>query len=291
LSTGIRTNGAWHAAIESGADLHTHSLHSDGACTPEVIVARAAELGIRILSITDHDSVSGIEEATQAGRRLGVTIVPGIELSATLEHREVHILGYFVDIANKKLQQAISVFREDRLRRAERMVKKLNGLKAPVTMASVQEQAGSASIGRPHVAKALVAGGFVESYYQAFVKYIGDNGPGYEPRAIVTPEQQVELIANAGGLSFVAHPGRSMTEEELVTLIKAGVDGIEVIHPSHSPDLVKHYKEITNQYYLLQSGGSDFHGGLRGDDDQFGRFMIPAETVQRMRTFLPHTTA
>jgi predicted metal-dependent phosphoesterase TrpH len=266
-------------------------LHSDGANTPEALVARAAELGIKILSLTDHDSVNGIEDASRAGKRLGVTIVPGIELSASLETREIHILGYFVDIANKKLQQALTVFREDRLRRAERMVKKLNGLNAPITMASVQEQAGSASIGRPHVARALVAGGFVDSYYQAFVKYLGDNGPGYEPRALVTPAQQVELIASAGGLSFIAHPGKSMTEKELAALIKAGIDGIEVIHPSHSPDLVKHYKEITNQYYLLQSGGSDYHGGLKGDDDQFGRFMIPAEAVQKMRTFLPHPTA
>lgn len=268
------------------ADLHTHTTKSDGALTPVQLVQKAKTVGLRIMSITDHDSVNGLDEAIELGSKEGIEIIPGTELSATYNGIEIHILGYFVDHHSQPLLNSLTLFREERLKRVMRIVEKLNKLKVPLTVESVLEHAQGAAVGRPHVANALVNGGHATSYQQAFNKYIGEGRPAFEKKSDVTPEQTIKLIAEAGGLSFLAHPGRSIEEETLIHLIKAGLDGIEVIHPSHTPQLVEHYRGIVNEYCLLESGGSDFHGGLKGDDQLFGRIGLPAEKVEIMRNRL-----
>lgn len=269
--------------VAGKADLHTHTIHSDGALSPLDLLTRAKEVGLHVLSITDHDTINALEELSSIPTVDGVEIIPGVELSTSCNGGEIHILGYFVDVRNKNLLESLTVFREERLKRVERIVDKLNQMNIPLTVESVLATAGNGAVGRPHVANAMVNEGLAASYQQAFNKYIGDGRPAYEKKSLVSPEETVRLIADAGGLSFLAHPGRSIDEATLISLIKAGIDGIEVVHPSHSPDLVKYYRGIVQEYYLLESGGSDFHGGLKNDDQQFGQVNIPLSTVDAMR--------
>jgi len=272
--------------VDGKADLHMHTVFSDGALTPTELLRKVKEAGLEVVSITDHDSVSGLAEATELGKQIGIEVIPGMELSATLGNSEVHILGYFMDYLNKDLLDSLAEFREQRLRRAERIIGKLNQMNIPLSMDSVMEQVSGDSVGRPHIANALVNGGHAQNYHQAFSKYIGDGRPAFEKKLTFSPEETIRLIAAAGGLSFLAHPGKSVTEEVLLRLIKSGLDGIEVIHPSHSPELTRHYRGIVNEYFLLESGGSDFHGGQKGDDYSLGQFSIPIGTVEMMRNRL-----
>ncbi len=268
---------------EAQADLHTHTTHSDGALSPEELVRKAKSVGLSAIAITDHDNVAALAEAQEVGDSLGVEIIPGLELSATLGDKDVHILAYFFDPTHQRLLEYLEFFRHERLKRAERIVRKLNGLEIPLTIDSVLDQAGIGSVGRPHIASALVEEGHIHNYQEAFVKYLGANGPAFEKKYQVGPEEAVRLIAQAGGLSFFAHPGKHTTEADLVALMDVGLDGIEVIHPSHSPSLQQHYRSLASQYFLLESGGSDFHGGKKNDGGNFGSCTVPMSMVEEMR--------
>ena len=269
--------------MEPLADLHLHTTYSDGALSPYELIRKAHGAGLRIISITDHDSVGAIDEASDLAKEFDLEIVPGMELSATVNQSEVHILGYFMDYHDKALLEALALFREKRLRRAERIVGKLNRMNIPLSIETVIANAAGNAIGRPHIAIAMVNEGHAQSYHQAFNKYLGDGRPAYERKEEFSPEETVRLIADAGGLSFLAHPGNSLDDTLLARLISSGLDGIEVVHPSHSPALVNYYRGIVNEYCLMECGGSDFHGGLKGDDEILGRFGIPPASVEIMR--------
>lgn len=269
--------------MEGKADLHMHTTHSDGIFSTAEVVRRAKEAGLAIISITDHDNVGAIDEAIAVGEQLGIEVIPGVELSAGTGEQEVHILAYFVDYKNQNLLDYLTFFRIERMKRAERIVEKLNDLKVPLTLDAVLERAGQGSVGRPHIATALYEEGLTDSYHEAFYKYIGNGKPAYEKKYQVSPQAAIELIASAGGLSFVAHPGNSIQETVLLEFINEGVDGIEVIHPSHSPERVLHYSGIVNEYFLLASGGSDFHGGRKNDQDVLGKYYVSMDHVQEMR--------
>ena len=264
-------------------DLHTHTHYSDGSLSPRELILRASEVGISHLSITDHDSIDGLEEAVHAGRECGIEIVPGVELSATLGSKDVHILGYLFDPNNSALRKTLDLFRRERFGRAARIVKKLNQLNMPLSFESVLERAGHGAIGRPHIATALVEEGLTQTYSEAFDSFIGDGGPAFEPKYRIAPEDAVEIIASAGGLSILAHPGWYITEDELVVLIRAGLDGIETVHPAHDKDRQRYYRGIASAYFLLESGGSDFHGGKRNDYINFGTYTVGQDVVQAMK--------
>ena len=264
-------------------DLHCHTTASDGACTPRELLRRAQKAGLTTIGITDHDHVGGVDEAMEAGRELGITVVPGVELSTNLNGIEVHLLGYFVDHTDPALVEHLTFLRAERLKRAERIVGKLNNLRIPLRIESVLEQAGEGSVGRPHIANAMVEEGLTVSYHEAFLKYIGAGKPAYEQHFQVSPRQAVQVIASAGGLSFIAHPGTTLDEQTILELLHQGVDGIEVIHPSHSPERVAYYRGIVSEYFLLESGGSDFHGGRRNDDGLLGIVGITEDAVEMMR--------
>ncbi|MCX6138370.1 MAG: PHP domain-containing protein [Ignavibacteriales bacterium] len=204
-------------------------------------------------------------------------------MSTMVGDREVHILGYYIDRTNTHLLEYLQFFRMERRKRAERIVEKLNSIKVPLTIESVLERAGKGSIGRPHIASALVDEGLIGDYHEAFDRYIGVGRPAYERKFQLAPLDAIKLISTSGGLSFLAHPGRSTSESVVTELIRAGLDGIEVVHPSHSPELTVHYKAVVNEYYLLESGGSDFHGGKRNDDAAFGAFYVDDERVHAMK--------
>jgi hypothetical protein len=271
-------------------DLHMHTTYSDGFYTPAEILDKAKENGFDAISITDHDSISGIEEATIIGKEMGIEVISGVEISSEHNGKEVHILGYFIDPLDEEFKKYLNFFREERIKRAERIVKKLNSIGLNLTFDDILAISKSSTIGRPHIARAMVEKGLVSSYHEAFNKYIGNGCPAYEKKVHISPESVYKIITDAGGLSFIAHPGY-MPEETLKELIESGVDGIEVYHPSHSMQKNKFYKGIVSEYFLLESGGSDYHGGPRNDDDNFGRFYASYSVLDAMRKRLLNTTA
>ena len=271
-------------------DLHSHTNISDGSFSTEELIYKAKDVGIEILSITDHDSVHAIEKATNIGRNVGIEIIPGVEISSDIRGIEVHILGYFFDITNKDLEHYLMFFREERVIRASRIVNKLKQLGIEISLDDVMKIAKKSAIGRPHIAQTLLELGMVNSYQEAFNKYIRNGGPAYEKKVHISPQSAFKIISDAGGLSFIAHPGK-MSQSLIKELIDAGADGIEVIHPSHSKDLVRFYRGIVNEYFLLESGGSDFHGGKRNDEINFGKYYTTPIVVEAMRSRLMRNSA
>jgi 3',5'-nucleoside bisphosphate phosphatase len=266
-------------------DLHMHTNFSDGFNSPENLIEKANNRGIKILSITDHDNTNGISEAVEYANKYGIEIIPGVEISSDIRDTEVHILGYFIDPKNTDLEHYLNFFREERYKRAIRMIKKLNVLGLNINIEDVMVFAKNSALGRPHIAQALLAKGQVKSFFEAFYKFIGNHAPAYERKVHLSPQSAFKIISDAGGLSFIAHPG-NMPEILIKELIDAGVDGIEVIHPSHSPEQVRFYRGIVNEYFLLESGGSDYHGGKREDDENLGKFFTSSKVVETMKTRL-----
>ncbi len=272
------------------ADLHMHTFYSDGFYSPSDVVKKAAETGLSTISITDHDNVNALEEAIETGKQFGLEVIPGVEISTDISDREIHILGYFVDPANKELEHYLSFFRNERVKRAGRIITKLNSLGLDITLDDVVRKARIGALGRPHIAHAMAEKGLISSYFEAFNKYIGNGCPAYERKVHVSPQSAFKIISDAGGLSFIAHPG-NLPEFIIKELIDAGVDGIEVIHPSHLPHKVKYYRGIVNEYFLLESGGSDFHGGERNDEQNLGKYSTTLSVVEAMRTRLLKNSA
>lgn len=276
--------------MRSKVDLHSHTNYSDGFNTPIELIDKAKTKGIDVLSITDHDNLAAIEQATEYGKEVGIEIIPGVEISSDIMDREIHILGYFVEPGNFELERYLEFFRAERLKRADRIVKKLNVIGISLKLDDVLKIARDSAVGRPHIAQAMVEGGFTNSYFEAFNKYIGNGCIAYEKKVHVSPRSAFKIISDSGGLSFIAHPG-IMPEHILKELIESGVDGIEVVHPSHNAQLVKFYRGIVNEYFLLESGGSDYHGGKREDDNNFGKYYVSLSVVDAMRQRLLRNTA
>ncbi len=266
-------------------DLHTHTHYSDGIYSPVELVKKAYQRGISILSITDHDSINGIKEARTCAREFGIEIITGLEISTDLDDKEIHLLAYFIDIDNEELLKYLSFFRDERMHRAKRMVEKLRNLGLKITMDDVMVHAQNCAIGRPHIAYAMIELGLIKNYNEAFEKYIGDYGPAFERKIHISPQSALKLISDAGGLSFVAHPGY-MKENLLSSLIKAGIDGIECVHPSHSENQTQFYRGIVNQYCLLESGGSDYHGGKKMDEESLGRYTLGQNQFEAMKNMI-----
>jgi 3',5'-nucleoside bisphosphate phosphatase len=246
-------------------DLHLHSTCSDGTLNPEEVVRKARSHGLKAVSLTDHDCVDGVEAATETGRGLDVEVIPGVELSTLFEGRDIHILGYLIEPAHPGLSDYLQIFRDERLRRAERIVGRLNRLGVALTMRAVLSKAGDGVIGRPHIADALLEEGFVFSVTEAFHKYLGYNRPAYERKYLLTPEEAIHLIHEAGGLACLAHPGIYNRDDILPPMVARGLDGIEVVHAKHTPEQARRYEEFADLYNLLKTGGSDCHGSGRGE--------------------------
>ncbi len=265
------------------ADLHTHTRYSDGLLTPAELVARAHAAGISALAVTDHDSIDGLPEAMAAGSELGIEVVSGVELSVTAGGQEIHLLGYGFDAANQGLKAHLDRFRDVRMRRGRAIVEALNGLGIPLAMEDVLAFARDGVVGRPHVAKALVKRRLVASYEDAFARYLCDEGPAFVAKPLFPALQGIALIHAAGGLAVLAHPGTRVEGEVIQQLIRAGLDGIETIHPSHSSALTRRYEDLAHRYGLLETGGSDYHGLRSEEDHNFVRYSIPYRRVELMR--------
>ena len=268
--------------MASYIDLHLHSTQSDGSFSPTQVVQRAAKLGLSAISLTDHDSVAGVQEALNIGRDIGVEVIPGTELSAQEAGIDIHILGYFIDPANSDLLAYLQKFQDARRNRAEKIVARLNRLGVQITMAQVLYKAGDATIGRPHVADVLVEEGFVFSHDHAFQKYLGYGKPAYQPKFVLTPHEAVEVIHAAGGLASLAHPVLYRRDALIPHLIKQGLDGIEVMHIKHDRSDMRRYSDMAKHYGLLTTGGSDCHGDGRGQA-VMGTVPVPSTFLDAMK--------
>jgi predicted metal-dependent phosphoesterase TrpH len=236
-------------------------MASDGQHSPEELLALAAAAGVRRLAVTDHDTVAGLSRAAQAGTAHGVEVIPGIEVSAYVDRREVHVLGHFVAATNPELLAFCDRFRTERTRRMERMVEKVNGLGFGVTMPEVQAIAQGAQLCRPHLARALVARGHVTSTKEAFDRWLGDGRPGYVDKERISAGQAISLIRGAGGTATLAHPGISrMGRAEIEELAHQGLAGLEVYHSDHNPSVREKMLAIATACGLIPTAGSDFHG-------------------------------
>jgi predicted metal-dependent phosphoesterase TrpH len=265
-------------------DLHVHSTASDGKYTPEAIVSKAAGLGLKYLSLTDHDSVDGIEPAIKTAANFpGLTFIPGVELSTDLADGEAHILGYFIDYASPELKKELEKFRDSRSGRARRMVKKLAELGMEIDFSRVQEIAGDGAIGRPHIAQAMQEKGYIGSFKEAFDKYIGHGGPAYVEREKITPAEAVTLITKSNGLPVLAHPFTVKDPEAMViTLKKAGLIGIEAYYKDNSPEATEATLKLAEKYGLIATGGTDFHGIADNREVMMGGVEVPVAAAQKL---------
>ena len=272
--------------MPSIADLHTHSLISDGRLTPTALVDLAYRNGVRIMSLTDHDIVDGLPEAFAAAEKYpDMTFIPGIEMSTDVPGNEVHITGHFIDWQNEGFREALKRLQESRLGRAEKMVERLRELGKPIEWARVQSFAEGA-VGRPHIALALVEAGHVASVNEAFGLYLSRTGPAYVERARLEPEEVVATIRGVGGLATLCHPRELYAagglDELLARLKAAGLTGIEVYYQDYYPEEIETFRKLAKAFLLLPLGGSDFHGLGNPNQREPGDISLPMEPVEKL---------
>ena len=274
------------ATIAAGyaIDLHTHSLRSDGALPPSDLVKRAAARGVKIQALSDHDTLVGVAEAAATGRELGVRIIPATELNTESEWGDAHVLGYFIDPADSELEARLRWLRENRGKRIELMVGKLNALGYAVELARVLEIAQGGALGRPHLAQALFEKGYVASYDEAFDTLIAKDSPAYVARVGLDPFEAVALVRKHGGVPSLAHPGTVLGLDELLPkLVAVGLAGIEAYYAAHSPEMTVRCLALAREFDLVPTGGSDFHGrGEHGAD--LGAAFVPPETIEHLES-------
>ncbi|MDH4083562.1 MAG: PHP domain-containing protein [Nitrospira sp.] len=275
----------------SRLDLHLHTTHSDGSCTPTEVVGLAHRVGVTAMAITDHDITTGLVEAMTAGEACGIEVIPGVEISSSFGNSEVHILGYFLDWEDIDLNKRLKTLRDSRHRRNPKIVEQLQNLGIDLTYEEVRALAGSDSVGRPHIARALMDKGIVSSAKEAFDRFLADGKPAYVPRDLPAPVEAIHWIKAAGGLAVLAHPtwvrcaDRSLAE--LVRQLKAdGLDGVEVYYSTHAARQTREYLSLAQQLGLLVTGGSDFHGLTKPDIEVGigkGSLHIPTSLLPKMK--------
>ncbi len=256
-------------------DLHMHSTASDGSQSPRDVVRAAKNAGLAAIALTDHDTVAGLAEAQAAGAELDVRIVNGIELSAVEGDAETHMLGLHLS-DTLVIERELGALRDMRARRGQQIVDKLISLGVMVTFDDVLSQAGGGAVGRPHVARALVADGWATDVRDAFDRYLGAGKPAYVAKDQLGMAAAIAIIHAAGGLAVLAHPGPAGTRERLTALTALGMDGVEVRHPGHSPNDTNRLNALASQLGLLVSGGSDWHGAAEGPRT-IGMMQVPFE--------------
>jgi predicted metal-dependent phosphoesterase TrpH len=241
-------------------DLHLHSTASDGTLTPTALVRQAAERGVTLIALTDHDTTDGVADATAAARGSEVRLVPGVELSAESELYDVHILGLFLRVEQPALQEALARLRAARQVRNEQILERLRSVGAPVSAARVQEISGAGSVGRPHIAAAMVEAGHVASQGEAFYRYLGRGKPAFVRRARLEPGEACHIVKEAGGIPVLAHPAKIGSPTLIDEVIAQGVEGLEAFHSDQSTEDTEALLALAKRHSLLVTGGTDSHG-------------------------------
>ena len=272
-------------AAKSHVDLHTHTTASDGVVPPAELVLEASRRGISALGVTDHDTLDGLEEAERAANSAGIELIPGVELSTTVEVGEFHLLGYFVDRHDERFVSRLHELAESRLRRVRLMLEKLTDLGYEVDFDRVMTQGDRGSIGRPHVARELMRLGVVESVGEAFDRFLKSKRPAYVPREEFPPENAIALMNSNGAIPVLAHPFSTKDPEAaLERLVPAGLRGIEVYYAEYSAPQHGFLSELADRFGLLKTGGSDFHGTTDREGRELGWAPVPSEVIDRLRT-------
>lgn len=277
-------------------DLHVHSTFSDGSLTPAELISEANAIGLKALALTDHDTVDGIGPFLEAGKRKAeengseLVCVPGVEISANVKTGTMHILGYLFDCANKDLNSMLCKIRGGRESRNEQIMAKLKDNGVELDWAEVEKLSSEDVVGRPHIARAMVAAGYVRNTQEAFDKYLAKGKPAYVDRFRLSPAGSVETIRNAGGVAVLAHPFTlELDAKELRNLVAelsdAGLQGIECYYPEHKDSMVQHYIGLAKEFDLVATGGSDFHGEMNPEirlGRGFGSLKVPDQVVDAL---------
>jgi len=264
------------------ADLHCHTTASDGLLSPKELIHLAAELGLKGIGITDHDTIQGWKEAEEAGAYYNILVLRGIELNTDWLGKEVHILGYELDSSSDNFTNKLKSLSKAREQRMLEILERLTTLGIEIRDDEVRQLAKGDSIGRPHIAQALMERGFIRNIQEGFERYIGVGAPAYVPRYKLTTEEGIKLIRRAGGIPVLAHPGMQHIEEEIPAWVEVGLQGIEVLHSGHKPNDVIRYRAIAQQYNLLMTGGSDFHGEAIKPGVELGRWGVSLGVLQEI---------
>jgi predicted metal-dependent phosphoesterase TrpH len=250
-------------------ELHTHSVYSDGTATPTELIQMAADRKIQGFSLTDHDTVEGVQEAMCQGQKLGIPVVSGIEISASHRQYSLHILGYGIDPHNQELLDWLARLQQGRIERNRNILEKLAKMGISITDQELQQVSGCGQAGRPHIARLLKEKGYVTNMQKAFSYYLGRNKPAWCSRYTSESSEAIAILHQAGGLAVLAHPGiidKSMKAQPMLIqeLVERGLDGLEVFYPTHSRKMKKRLQILAEKYTLLCTGGSDYHGSQHG---------------------------
>ena len=282
-------SGAATSAAPGFVDLHMHSTASDGSLSPAAVVEAARRAGLRAIALTDHDTLEGIPEARRAADAVGIRVVAGTELSVMFEGRELHLLALHVD-RSAALEAELADLREARRSRAERIVARLHTLGVPLPLDAVLAEAGEGAIGRPHVARAMVAGGWARDFRDAFDRYLGNGRPAHVEKRRLDAGDAIQLVHDAGGLAIFAHPGTTGSRERIERLAALGLDGVEVLHPSHTSEDLARLDALVRHFHLVPSGGSDWHGASDGPRT-IGCMRVPSAMLERQDALLAEREA
>jgi predicted metal-dependent phosphoesterase TrpH len=250
--------------VSAFADLHLHTQFSDGTFSPEELVSHAHSRGLAALALTDHDTMEGCVRTAIACRESSIEFIPGSELTAEQRGEEIHILGYLMDAENPKLLAELAKFQTIRQNRIYEIVQKLNAKKVPITAEAVMALANCRAPGRPHVARALVKAGHCATMDEAFERFLKKHRPAWVPKFKMSAEDAISLIHQAGGVAIMAHPGLNRSDDVILPMIEAGLDGIECFHSKHSAGMTEHYLQMAAENGVLVTGGSDCHGLSKG---------------------------
>jgi predicted metal-dependent phosphoesterase TrpH len=275
-------------AVDGKIDLHSHSLASDGELAAADVARRAREAGVAVWALCDHDTVAALPDAAAAAARLGLRLVPGIELSAFLERKEIHVLGHFLDPAHPSLRAFEDLLAEHRRGRMKRIVERLQALNVNVRERDVERWSGGKTLGRPHVARAIVEAGYVATVKEAFDRFLGEGKPAYVGRFRLEVPEAVALVRGAGGTATIAHPGVSRLDaRELGRLRAAGVDGLEVHHADHDPGTRERLLRVAESLDMVPTAGSDYHGETVSPDRHLGDVTMSRDDLARLEARRP----
>ena len=264
-------------------DLHIHSTYSDGNLKPESIIDNLKEQKIQGFSITDHDCLDGLEEAEIISEKHNIKFIPGIEFGVSYNGKEIHVLGYFIDYKNKKLNDFVSKLQENRKVRINNTMIRLNELGVKINENSLNIYKGSDFVSRSHIAMYLVDNNYVNNINEAFEKYLGESGSAYIEKNEVELKDVLDIIKKSSGVSVLAHPFR-MTEKEIIEIKNCGIDGIEVINSKHGKDTIIKLMKIVDKYNLIPTAGSDCHGRLYNKEYLMGKFLCPNSSIRRLES-------
>jgi predicted metal-dependent phosphoesterase TrpH len=264
------------------ADLHLHTVFSDGTYSPEELVSASKKVGLSCISVVDHDTVEGIEPTIKAAKKANIEVLPGIELSAEYENQEIHMLGYLIDYRSEILIKQLEILKKNRVERIYKIVDKLREAGITLEPEKIFDIAKLGTVGRLHVARAMLAEGKVGSIFEAFQKYIGDNCPAYVLGFRFSPEEAIRLIKDSGGIPVIAHPYTLNNDDLIAKFVEYGLRGVETYYPEHSQSMINFYLNLAKKNNLLVTGGSDCHGSAK-PEVKVGSIKIPYELVERLK--------